>query len=109
MTFTATSAVKDRTAVITLTGDLDSTTAPQFREEVANAVGDGDLDRLVLDVSGLGYMSSAGIRGLVYARQKMRGDVRILLVGAVPAVEQTIRLVGLHRSVTMVDVMPEFG
>jgi anti-anti-sigma factor len=106
MSFTATSSRTGTTALIILTGELDALTAPAFREELDSAAG-GDVDRLVLDMSKLSYLSSAGLRGLVYARQKMSDDVKIVLVGVNDEVEQTIRLVGFHRSVVFSDRIPE--
>jgi anti-anti-sigma factor len=107
MSFTANSTVDGGMAVITLEGELDSISAPQFRSEVQRITDAGPLERLVLDMTGLTYLSSAGLRGLVFARQKMRDDVDLVLVGATGAVEQTIRMVGFHHSVVFSDVVPE--
>ncbi len=66
-----------------------------------------ELKRLVLDLRKLDYLSSAGLRQLVYAQQKLSDDVRIVLVGASPRVTQTIQLVGFDQSVTLTDRLPE--
>ena len=106
MSFTATSSRNGGVTVITLTGELDSLTATVLRDEVARAA-KGELDKLVLDMTELTYLSSAGLRGLVFARQKMADDVQIVLVGANDSVEQTIRLVGFHQSVVFSASIPE--
>jgi len=106
MSFTATSSRNGRVTVITLAGELDSLTATVLRDEVTRAA-KGELDKLVLDMTELTYLSSAGLRGLVFARQKMADDVQIVLVGANDSVEQTIRLVGFHQSVVFSDRVPE--
>ena len=106
MSFNATSTRTGTTALITLEGELDALTAPAFREELDRAA-EGQVDRLVLDMRNLSYLSSAGLRGLVFARQKMADDVKIILVGVNDEVEQTIRLVGFHRSVVFSDRIPE--
>jgi anti-anti-sigma factor len=105
MSFTASLSRNGGTAVITLEGELDTQTAPLFRDEVERAA-EGDVDQLVLDMTKLSYLSSAGLRGLVFARQKMADAVRIVLVGVNDSVEQTIRLVGFHRSVVFSDEIP---
>ena len=106
MPFLVTSSRNGGTALIRLEGELDALTAPDFQVEVDRAA-EGEVDRLVLDMSSLTYLSSAGLRALVFARQKMADDVKIVLVSVSEEVEQTIRLVGFHRSVIFSDQIPE--
>jgi len=106
MPFTASSSRNGGTALITLEGELDALTAPAFQVEIDQAA-EGEVDRLVLDMTSLTYLSSAGLRALVFARQKMADDVKIVLVSVSEEVEQTIRLVGFHRSVIFSDQVPE--
>jgi len=54
---------------ITLTGRLDTTTAPQLESELkANLDG---VEKLTLDFAGLAYLSSAGLRVLLAAQKIM--------------------------------------
>jgi len=106
MSFSTNLAKGGRSAVITLTGELDALAAPALREEVERAA-TGPLEQLVLDMSDVSYLSSAGLRTLVFARQKMADDVRIVLVGANDAVARTIRLVGFQYSVEFSDRLPD--
>jgi len=106
MPLTISLVVQDRTATIAMDGDLDAQTAPIFQEQAQRAA-EQHPQRLVLDMTRLGYMSSAGLRQLVYAQQKLDDDVQIVLLGANPHIEQTIRLVGLEQSVTFADSIPE--
>jgi anti-anti-sigma factor len=106
MSFTATSSRNGGVTLITLSGELDTLTAPLLRDEVERAATD-EIDKLVLDMTELSYLSSAGLRGLLFARQKMADHVQIVLVGVNDTVEQTIRLVGFHRSVVFSDRIPE--
>jgi len=106
MPFAASSSRNGATALIRLEGELDALTAPDFQVEVDRAA-EGEVDRLVLDMTSLTYLSSAGLRALVFARQKMADDVKIVLVSVSEEVEQTIRLVGFHRSVVFSDQIPE--
>jgi anti-anti-sigma factor len=46
-------------------------------------------------------MSSAGLRCLVFAHQKMADDVRITVVGVQAQVAETIRLVGFDHSIDL--------
>lgn len=106
MAFAASLSKQGQTAIIDLEGDLDSTTASAFRSKVEEAA-TGDVSRLVFDMSRLDYLSSAGLRGLVFARQKMGDGVAIILVSPNEAVTETIRLTGFQHSVTFSERIPE--
>lgn len=100
MAFTAKLHQDGGSATIRLSGDLDSTSAPELNELVTRAA-EGELDRLVLIMSDLTYMSSAGLRCLLFAHQKMSQEAEIVLVGTQPEVAEMIRLTGFDRSVVM--------
>jgi anti-sigma B factor antagonist len=104
MAFEAKTHVDGDVVTIRLTGELDSRAAPRFNE-VISAVPAGKVGRLVLLMSGLSYMSSAGLRCLIFAQQKLGRGVRIVLVGTQPSVAETISMTGFHRSVTMLDAV----
>lgn len=90
-------------AVMTLTGELDAAAAPALRDQIEKLAGGAHVERLVLRLKGLDYMASAGLRALVFAKQKLGAGVELVLVGTQPAVAETIELTGFHHSVTMVD------
>lgn len=101
MAFTASLSTREGTAIIELEGELDASTAPAFREKI-DSIDTTGLHRLVLDMTKLAYMSSAGLRTLVFARQKM-GEVEIVLVGVNDVVGETINLTGFNHSVVFAD------
>ena len=84
-------------AKIFLTGELDASVATDFRSKVEEAHTQG-AKRVALMLSGLDYIASAGIRVLVFARQKMGSDVEIFAVSPTPQVNETIEMTGLHYS-----------
>jgi anti-anti-sigma factor len=98
MSFTADVQFSSGTATIRLTGELDSGSAPRL-EDVIQEVSGRDVHRLVFALEGLSYLSSAGLRCLVFAEQKMPPGVPIILTGPQPDVAETIRLTGFDRSV----------
>jgi anti-anti-sigma factor len=104
-TFEATLTSDGTTALLTLAGELDADSAPSFFDRV-HAAAAQEPARLVLDVGRLNYLSSAGLRGLAFARQKMPPDVEIVVVGASGRVLETIRLTGFDRSVVFRDGWP---
>ncbi|HVQ93208.1 MAG TPA: STAS domain-containing protein [Mycobacteriales bacterium] len=91
-----------RTVTIRLAGELDSGSAPTLNELIGQAA-QHPVDRLVLLMDRLDYLSSAGLRCLVFAHQKFGPGVEIVLVGTKREVAETIQLTGLDRSVTMQD------
>lgn len=54
---------------ITLTGRLDTITAPQLEAELKTSL--EGVENLALDFSGLDYLSSAGLRVLLAAQKQM--------------------------------------
>jgi anti-anti-sigma factor len=100
MSFEAKLQIADKVATIRLAGELDATSAPRFNDVIIDAAKNG-LTRLVLLAHNLSYMSSAGLRCLVFAHQKLPRGSEIVLVGAQPDVAETIRLTGFDRSIIM--------
>lgn len=101
MAFQLTSRVDSGTAFLELSGELDAAAAPELRSEIESLAADGSLERLVLQLGELSYMASAGLRALVFAKQKLGQQVELYLVAAQAPVIETIELTGFHRSVTM--------
>ncbi len=107
MTFIATlEATVNDTATITLSGELDASTAPLFKVEVEKAAS-LHIKRLVLLLQDLEYMASAGLRVLIYAKQKIGFDTDLYVVGAQEAVLDTLTKTGFVNSVFVVNDVSE--
>lgn len=102
MTFNATLETSQDIAKITLFGELDATTAPIFKEKIEAAAAQ-QPHQLVLIMENLDYMASAGLRMLIFAKQKMGAKVDLLLVGVNDRIMNTIQNTGFHHSVVLVD------
>ena len=61
---------KPEETVIEITGRLDTITAPALDKTINEDM--GDTKNLVLDVKGMEYISSAGLRVLLSAQKKMQ-------------------------------------
>jgi anti-sigma B factor antagonist len=61
------------TIVLSLRGELDLTSAPVFEREL-RAVGETSPRRVVIDLSGLEFMDSTGLRALLLARERAQSD-----------------------------------
>ena len=66
--------------VIEIVGRLDTTTAPALDKTINEDI--GDTKNLVLDLKGLEYISSAGLRILLSAQKKMQkiGSMKVINV-----------------------------
>ena len=81
--------------VIAVSGRVDHANAEQFRVDlwphVVGCVGGGD--RMVLDLAGLEYISSAGLRVLMLASRQIKGhDGTLLLCGLQPIVREIFQI-----------------
>ena len=56
---------------VVLAGRLDTTTAPELENELKNSL--DNVTKLVIDLEGLEYISSAGLRVLLSAQKIMNG------------------------------------
>jgi anti-sigma B factor antagonist len=102
MAFAVNTEMKDGIAILTLSGELDAAAAGDFRAAVEQAAQENPW-RMVLMLEDLTFMASAGLRVLVFTKQKMGANVDLYIVGAHDAVLETIQMTGFHHSVIMLD------
>jgi anti-sigma B factor antagonist len=100
MSLDITTTVHDGVATLTLAGEADAAAVGLFQSTLTELTPSA-ISRLVLDCADLTYMSSAGLRCLVYAHQRLGRGVPIEMNGVSPEVEETVRLTGLDRGVTL--------
>jgi anti-sigma B factor antagonist len=63
--------------VLTLTGRLDTTTAPQLEAEIKTTV--GGITLLILDFEALEYLSSAGLRVILSTQKTMNKQGKMVI------------------------------
>ncbi len=89
---------KDGRTVIAVTGRVDTTTAPEL-EAGLDVTG---AEQLTLDLSGVPYMSSAGLRCLLVAQKKMMaGGGAMTIVGVQAAVREVLDITGFSSILTI--------
>ncbi len=106
MPFTSEIEVRGAVALIKLTGELDAASAVQFRTHVEQAAA-AQVSRLVLLMQELEYMASAGLRALVFAKQKMGEGVDIYMIGVQDSIVDTLKMTGFYNSVILQDSYDE--
>ncbi|MBF0606206.1 MAG: anti-sigma factor antagonist [Candidatus Magnetobacterium sp. LHC-1] len=102
MSLTVTSDVVEGIARITLVGEVDSGSVGKFKDEV-DKVAKASPKEIVLCVKELSFMSSAGLRVIVFAKQKLGVSVPIYVVKPQEMIVDTLKKTGLLHSVSIVD------
>lgn len=82
-----------------LEGRLDTITSPSFEKKISEVV-DG-ADKLIFDLSDLMYISSAGLRVLLGATQKMEGKGELIVRNPTQSVREVFDLTGFSRLFTI--------
>ena len=82
----------NRETVIEIVGRLDTITAPALDKAIAEDI--GDTKNLVLDVKGMEYISSAGLRVLLSAQKKMQKIGHMKVTGVCEAVMEVFEMTG---------------
>lgn len=78
-------------------GRLDTGTAPELEREVQSSL-DG-IEELVLDLTELDYVSSAGLRVILKAHKLMHGNLRV--IGANETVMEIFEITGFTDILTI--------
>ena len=85
--------VKMTTVEMSLEGWLDTQAAPALLRELEQL--DDHVESLIMDFSGLEYMSSTGLRALVVAYEKVKGGLVIKNVS--PRIRSIFKTTGLDK------------
>ena len=78
--------------ILEITGRLDTTTAPVLDKTIHEEL--KDVENLVLDLKGLEYISSAGLRVLLNAQKKMQRVGSMKLKNVSEAVMDVLEMTG---------------
>ena len=84
---------------IAVKGKLDSESAPRLNAELAASL--GGITELILDMTDLSYISSAGLRSLLSAQQKMNRQGRMELHGVRESIRDVFRITGFSELLTV--------
>jgi anti-sigma B factor antagonist len=84
----------DHVTLLEVTGRIDSMNANQLGEALNQTI-DSGKSQIVLDLSNVDYMSSAGLREIVSALKKVRGVGDLRLAQPSPRVREVLEMAGL--------------
>ena len=89
---------KENAFIVTVSGRIDSETAPAFDAELTRAIGINS--NLVIDLKDVNYMSSAGLRAVTKASQAAQKASGIVKLASVPKeIMSVMYTVGLNEKI----------
>jgi anti-anti-sigma factor len=90
--------------IVTLTGRLDSSAAQSAESKLGDTIGTG-VPHVAIDMSGLDYISSAGLRVLlVLAKKVQQAKGKVALFGLMPNVREVFSVSGFD---TIFSIQPD--
>ena len=84
---------------VTITGRLDTTTAPQLEAEFKQNL--GGVEKLVLDFTALEYLSSAGLRVLLAAQKVMNKQGEMIIKNVNDTINEIFEVTGFIDILTI--------
>ena len=86
----------EQVTVVELSGDIDGRSAPEAQQQILPLIQSGT--KILLDMGGVEYMSSAGLRMLLLTyRQISSNDGHVVLVGLSEDIKDTMSATGFLR------------
>ncbi len=92
--------LEENRLTLAIEGRLDTNTAPELEKMLAESLGD-DVTELVLDFENLDYISSAGLRVLLFAHKKMRKKDGMKLIHVSEVVNEIFEVTGFSEILTI--------
>lgn len=85
---------------VKLKGYLDATNASGLLDEMKTLIGT-DIKKIIFDAEELEYIASAGLRVIIFTKQKIGYDCDVILKSPQEAVVSVIEMSGLDNFVTI--------
>jgi anti-sigma B factor antagonist len=104
---------EDSVTIVAVNGSVDALTAPDLAHAIVDEIAEGHVD-LVIDLTAVDFMSSAGLRTLLGALKESRsqgGDLRITSTN--PGIDKVLKMSGFNNIAKVftsnVDAVASFG
>lgn len=85
--------------ILTLSGRLDTTTAPQLEAELKSCL--DNVDSLIMDFEALEYISSAGLRVLLSAQKVMNKQGKMVIRKVNETILEVFEVTGFNDILTV--------
>lgn len=91
----------DGTIDVTLEGRLDAAVAPELYNEMEKLRG-SDISKIVFHAEKLEYIASAGLRVIIFTKQKLGMNSEVIMEGANEMVKSVLEMTGCESFLTLV-------
>ncbi|MDR1093636.1 MAG: anti-sigma factor antagonist [Clostridiales bacterium] len=97
------SKILNKTLYIGLTGELDEHAADYTKAELDSLTNAAPMQRVVIDLSGLSFMDSAGVGVLIGRFKKLKArSVPVFLANPAPQTDKVLRMSGIYQIMPLV-------
>jgi len=101
--------IKGAYMLVAVDGRMDALTAPEFEKACSGFVDQGHAD-VVVDLAGLEYISSAGLRSILASAKKLKGQGGDLkFCGLSGMVEEVFRISGFQAMFTIAPTFDDIA
>ncbi|MBF6331299.1 STAS domain-containing protein [Nocardia transvalensis] len=99
-------SVHDEATVLTVAGEVDLATAPALENAIEATLG-GKPAALIIDLSQVTFLASAGMAALVAAHQRAGASTRIAVVADGPATSRQLKMTNLDQVFALYPTLEE--
>ena len=96
---TINTALNGTELTVSLSGRLDTSTAPQLETELKATL--SGVERLILDLAALEYLSSAGLRVILFAQKTMNKQGEMIVTNANENILEIFDITGFADILTL--------
>ncbi|MBR2835207.1 MAG: STAS domain-containing protein [Coriobacteriales bacterium] len=93
-----TKSQEDTSLIISVEGRLDAQTSPVLQDEIAACL--DQIEKLTLDLENVDYVSSAGLRVIIWTQKAMNSKNGLILKKVCPAVMDVFNMTGFSNILT---------
>ncbi|WP_156622885.1 STAS domain-containing protein [Mycobacterium sp. 1164966.3] len=96
----------DGVSVVSVSGEIDLVTAPALEQAIGAVVADGPT-ALVIDLSGVEFLGSVGLKILAATHEKLAQSAEFGVVARGPVTRRPIHLTGLDKAFPLYPTLEE--
>lgn len=94
----------DQAVVLTVSGEVDMLSSPRLAEAIATALATKPA-ALIVDLSKVGFLASAGMTVLVTAQAEVEAPTQFAVVANGPATSRPIKLMGIDTVLALYSTL----
>ncbi|MDT5398914.1 MAG: hypothetical protein QOK33_2145 [Mycobacterium sp.] len=91
--------------VLSVQGDVDALTAPRLAEAILDAL--PEQSAVIVDLSDVEFLASAGMTALITAHERMAPGARFVVVADGPGTSRPLKLMGLDSLLAIYPTLDE--